>query len=142
MIKFDQELVRASEIISLFLRINMNAQRNLPIRSSEMGVLILLVRSAQPKTPLQISEFFMISKPATTAIINSLLGDGFLTKEASTTDRRSFYLTPTEKARQLVEETFEIYHKNLAALMSGMGQENFREMIKLLESANQFLSKQ
>ena len=43
-------MMNAMEQVSLFCRLNMNTRRNLPIRSSEMGMLIYLVKADGEKT--------------------------------------------------------------------------------------------
>ena len=133
------KLIRSAEVISLFCRININTRRDLPVRSSEMGMLIYLVKSESAATPIKIAEFFKVTKPMITSMINSLGKKGYLIKMPSNTDKRSFALKPTEKAVQLVEQTYVEYYKNLNMLIDGMGMENYEALVKLLEMANSVL---
>lgn len=57
-----QEYIKGAEVVSLFCRINMNAKRSLPIRASEMGLLILIVKSAEPQSPVQIQAVCLVTQ--------------------------------------------------------------------------------
>lgn len=50
-----KEVIRAAEQIALFCRININMKKELPIRSSEMGILIYLVKGEGEKIPIGIA---------------------------------------------------------------------------------------
>lgn len=133
------KFVKGAEVISLFCRTNMNTKRELPIRAGEMGLLIFLVKSKVPITPLEAAHFFQISKPMVTAMTRSLENKGFLTKIPSPTDGRSFTLSPTPKAKGIVEDTYEEYHKNIELLQQKMGDGEFENLISLLDKANAIL---
>ena len=77
------ELIKGGEVIALFCRININTKRELPIRSSEMGLLIFIVKEEGEHTPLEISEFFKVTKPMVTAMVNSLVKKEYITKVKS-----------------------------------------------------------
>lgn len=133
------QYARGAEVISLFCRTNMNTKRELPIRASEMGLLIFLVKREAPPTPLEVAHFFQISKPMVTAMIRALENKGFLLKIPSQIDGRSFALSPTQKAKLIVEETYEEYHKNIELLHREMGDGEFEALIGLLDKANAIL---
>jgi DNA-binding MarR family transcriptional regulator len=131
--------VKGAEVISLFCRINVNTRRDISVRSSEMGMLIYLVKSGLDATPVKIAEFFKVTKPMVTSMANSLSKKGYIIKEPSKTDKRSVTLKPTEKAIQLVEQTYAEYYKNMNLLIEGMGIEKFETLVNLLEMANTIL---
>ena len=133
------ELIKGAEVISLFCRININTKKELPIRSSEMGLLIFLVKEQCEHTPLMISEFFKVTKPMVTAMVNSLTKKEYIIKIPSHIDKRSFILKPTEKAKLLVEETFDEYYKNMQALKERLGSKKFKNLTELLDEANKIL---
>lgn len=135
-----QEYVRGAEAVSLFCRIHINTKRDLPIRASEMGMLILIVKSAEPQSPVQIAEFFKVTKPMITTMVNALVQKGYLIKKPSSTDRRSFTLQPAEQAVRLVEETYSEYFKTMNMLKQRMGCEKYNHLIELIELANDVLS--
>lgn len=133
------ELIKGAEIISLFCRININTKRELPIRSSEMGLMIFLIKEQGVHTPLQIAEFFKVTKPMVTAMVISLTKKEYITKVPSTVDKRSFSLRPTEKAIALVNGTLDEYHKNMQVLQSRLGDHEYSKLLELLARANDIL---
>lgn len=132
-------LIRASEQISLFCRMNVNTRRELPIRSSEMGMLIYLVKTEEEKTPNGVARFFRFTKSMATNMVTSLSANGYIVKKQSETDKRSFLLIPTDKAIQLVEDTYEEYFKMMSVLKTRMGEKKFSDFLVLLETANNIL---
>lgn len=133
------DLIRASELVSLFCRMNTNTKRELPIRSSEMGMLIYLVKTEEEKTPIGVARFFRFTKSMATNMVTSLSSNGYIEKKQSETDKRSFLLIPTDKAIQLVEDTYEEYFKMMSVLKNKMGEEKFNKLLVLLETANDIL---
>lgn len=129
-------MIRISEQIALFCRLNIIAKRKLPIRSSEMGMLIYLVKTEGNKTPNAAAKFFNITKAMATNMVTSLLNNGYIIKKQSEKDKRSFILIPTDKAIRLVNDTYSDYFKTISILESKMGENKFNELIQLLETAN------
>lgn len=117
----------------------MNSKSDIPIRPSEMGVLVYAGKQYGPVTPLMISRFFRIAKPSVTSMVNSLVKNGYLKKVSSETDRRSYSLKVTEKGSELIESTFSEYVKSMELLKFGMGDEKFNEFIELIQIANVIL---
>lgn len=131
--------ITASEQISLFCRINNTIKHDLPIRSSEMGMLIYLVKVKGDKTPNAVANFFKFTKSMATNMVSSLLAKGYITKKQSNLDKRSFLLIPTAKAITLVDETYDNYFKMMSILNTRMGNQKFDELISLLKMANAIL---
>jgi DNA-binding MarR family transcriptional regulator len=131
--------LKSAEAISLFCRINLHTRRELPVRASEMGLLIFLVQKAKDPTPLEVARFFRVSKPMVTAMVRPLESKGYLEKIPSPVDRRSFALRPTPKAIGMVEETYREYIEKMESLRSAMGSEEFDRFIGLIERANSIL---
>lgn len=129
----------AAEEISLFCRINIYTKKDLPIRSSEMGMLIYLVKQDSPKTPMDVANFFKFTKSMATNMTSSLLKKGYLIKEKSLSDKRYSVLIPTEKAINLVNSTFQEYIKNISTLQEKLGIEDFDKLIYLINKANNIL---
>ncbi len=130
---------QAAETVSLFCRLKNSTKYDLPIRSSEMGLLILLQNSEAPVTPLMAAEFFKVKKPMIAAMITSLGSKGYLYKTASLDDKRSFTINLTKKGIDLVNETKDEYFKSLELLSSQMGENDFNTMISMLDKANKIL---
>ena len=137
---FDQRLEDA-DVVSRFCRYQLVTKRNLPIRSSEMGLLIFVSKQKYPMTPLDISEFFHIAKPTVSEMITHLTSTGYLIKAPSLVDRRSYSVEITPKGHELVETALTDYLKSMEFLKSGLQEQEYNELISLLRKANMLLEK-
>lgn len=135
----EQDLIQSMDTIGMFCRLRVNMKPNIPIRPSEMGVLIFAQKQNAEVTPRMISQFLRISKPSVTSLVNSLVNQGYLSKKPSKIDQRSYVLTMTKSGNQLVESTFEEYYKSIALLKENMGEHEFRTFIELMQKANSIL---
>ncbi len=134
--------IEAAETVSLFCRLNQRVKKELPIRSSEMGLLILLITSKERLSSVEAAQFFRVSKPVITAMVKTLTAKGYLRKESQSHDRRSFLLIPEQKAVDLVTETYGDYLYTMTILQESMGEEAFEDMIRLLAQANAVIQKE
>ncbi len=134
-----EELNKGAETVSMFCRLNINMKKDLPIRSSDMGLLILICKNDKPITPVIAADFFKVKKPMITSMVSNLLKQGYIEKKPSLDDKRSFTLEPTEKAKELVEVTYSEYIKTMELLRNKLGVNDFRRLIKLLEQCNYVL---
>lgn len=130
---------QGAEAISMFCRLNINAKRNLPVRPGEMGLLILIVKNENQITPVMAADFFKVSKPMIATMIKSLLKQGYIKKIPSKEDKRSFIISPEEKAVELVNNTYEEYIRLIELLLKGMGEKKYIKFINLIEEANEIL---
>ena len=132
--------IDAAETVSLFCRLNLNGKKELPVRSSEMGLLILLVTSKEKITPKAAADFFW-SQQTDGCFYgkNSLTLGGYIRKEAIEQDKRKYILIPEAKAVSLVEATRSEYVHTMTLLENGMGKQEFSELMRLLEKANAVL---
>lgn len=134
-----ENICQAAEEISLFCRLYMNIKKEIPIRSSEMGLLIYLVKSDNPKTPIEASKYFKVTKAMITNMVTALAKNGYVVKEKSDEDKRSCIICPTNKAVVLVNETYDEYFGILSKLQSGLSKEEFDRFIETLKKANKIL---
>jgi len=134
-----EELIKGAEAVSMFCRLNINTKKDLPVRSSEMGLLILICKSENFVTPVMAADFFNVKKPMIATMVSSLLNHGYIEKVPSSVDKRSFFINLTEKARQLVDNTFTEYFKTMELLRQKLGAKDFVNLITLLEKANTVL---
>ena len=104
-----------------------------------MGLLICIVKEEGEHTPLRVAEYFKVTKPMVTAMVNSLEKKEYITKMKSMVDKRSFILKPTEKAVSIVNETFKEYYKNIQTLQTYLGNHEYSKLIELLSIANTIL---
>lgn len=111
----------------------MELKKELPIRPSEMAVLNIITQRDGKYTPLMIAELLGVSKPMITAHIQVLLQKGYIFKETSTDDKRSFYVLPTEKAIELTD-SYKIKQADyLKAIEESLGEADFNELVRMLD---------
>jgi len=132
-------IMTATEEVAMFCRLQMNIKKDLPVRSSEMGVLIYTAKQTEDVTPLMISQFFQITKPSVTSMVNSLIKQDYLMKTPSSTDGRSYTVSITTKGRKLVETTYDEYFSAMALLEEKMGEVDFKLFVQLILRANEIL---
>ncbi len=135
-----EHISRSADIVGLFCRLQMNTKKDMPVRSSEMGVLIYTEKQEGLVTPLMVSDFFRVSKPSVTAMINSLVRQGYLRKTSSATDGRSYTISLTALGAELVKSTSAEYFRNLEQLEAQMGSVDFGRFIELMQQATEILS--
>jgi DNA-binding MarR family transcriptional regulator len=137
-----EDIIACEDAISRFCRLQMNIKREMPIRASEMGVLIYVGKNDKQATPVMISNFFGIAKPSVTDMVNSLVKKDYLIKIPSEVDKRSYTLEVTSKGYELLETTHKEYFRGIEILEEQMGCEDFKLFIQLLQKANDIFSKE
>ena len=128
------KLMGANVVFSKFSRDFTELKNYLPIRPSEMGLLNIVVRHKENLTPLALAEIMAVSKPMIAAHIQALEKKGYIFKEQSSEDKRSFFVRPTDKARELCAEYEARQTERMAALESEMGDELW-ELVRLTRRA-------
>ena len=132
--------LNANIILSKFCVSFAKLKKDLPIRPSEMGVLNIIVQRDGLFTPLMIAELLEVSKPMITAhIFPCWRKKGYIYKEYSKQDGRSFYVKPTEKAVELVRMTGEKMDGYFRQIEAELGGESFSELLKTLEHTTEIL---
>lgn len=131
--------IDANIVFSKFARDYMELKKDLPIRPSELAVLNIITRMEGKFTPLMIKELLGVSKPMITAHINVLEKKGYIRKDFALSDKRSFYVIPTDKAKTLVNETEKKTTAKLKDIETVLGEEKFAELVELLEKTQKLL---
>lgn len=131
--------LQANIVFSKFSRDYMGLKKDYPIRPSELAVLNIITRREGKFTPLMIKELLEVSKPMITAYINILEKKGYVYKDFALSDKRSFYVMPTEKARSLVEETERKTTDTLKEIENELGEEGFSTLVTLLKKTQMTL---
>ena len=129
----------ANAVLSIFGKSYAELKKDLPIRPSEMGVLIIITETPGPHTPIMLAEALKVSKPMITAHLTSLINKGYITKQPSPEDKRAYYILPTEKAYALVQDAKEDLYWHLEQLENGLGEERFDLLVKLAGEATDIL---
>lgn len=134
-----EKYLKANIVLSKFSRDYMALKKDLPIRPSEMGVLNIITKRDGLFTPVMIAELLEVTKPMVANHISVLEEKGYITKEYSENDKRSFYIIPTDKAKKLVEETEAKLNEKLINLEKKIGSKRFDELISTLEEVKLYL---
>ena len=132
----------ANAVLSVFSKRYMELKKGLPIRPSEMGVLNIITQTPGPHTSVMLAELLGVSKPMITAHITSLAEKGYVVKEQSKEDKRVYYIFPTDKALELVENARQDMDRHLTRLTEVLGQEDFDALIRLAKKAGEVLREQ
>lgn len=127
--------MNANIVFSKFSRDYMELKKELPIRPSEMAVLNIITQREGKYTPLMIAELLGVSKSMIAAHLRELLKKGYISKEPSEEDGRSFYVVPTEKAFELTEQFNTKQADCLKAVETALGEGGFDELVRLLNTA-------
>ncbi len=129
----------ANVVFSKFSRDFNDLKNYLPIRPSEMGLLNIITRRKRDLTPLALAEIMAVSKPMIAAHISSLEKKGYIYKEASSEDKRSFFVRPTEKAEALCKEYEERQTERMRQLEGILGESDFYELVRLVDKAQRII---
>lgn len=124
--------MNANIAFSKFSRDYMALKKDLPIRPSEMAVINIVTKREGEFTPLAIAELLGVSKPMIAAHLQSLLKKGYVYKEAAPSDKRSFYVRPTEAGKALADEFEARQTEYLKTIEARLGEAGFTELIRLL----------
>ena len=127
--------MNANIVFSKFSRNYMELKKDLPIRPSEMAVLNIITQREGKFTPLMIADLLGVSKPMIAAHIRVLLKKGYILKERSEDDGRSFYVLPTDKAVALTDKFNAKQTEYLKNLESSLGEAEFNKLVLLLDKA-------
>lgn len=125
--------------VALFCRLNANRKTSVPIRFSELGILIYIANAEEPVCNVTISDFFGVSKPTVSSTVKSLIQNGFVECIPSSVDRRSYSLKATDLGMKVADYAKTEYTHDIEALSNSMGEESFEQFISLIQKANKIL---
>ena len=129
----------ANVVFSKFSRDFTDMKNYLPIRPSEMALLNIVTRRQRDLTPMALAEIMAVSKPMIAAHIQALEKKGYIFKEQSSEDKRSFFVRPTEKAVALCAEYEARQTEQMKAIESQLGEAEFDELVELLKKAQKII---
>lgn len=104
--------------------------------SRELDILYRIIFSDKAPTPLELSELTGQSKSAVSRIIDNLVTKGFISKQYSAEDKRSYTLNITDKGNQELEKTIRYYLEPIYELRRVIGNERFESLITQIKEAN------
>jgi DNA-binding MarR family transcriptional regulator len=100
---------------------------------SQYNVLRILRGEGKPMPCLDVAERMIQVAPAITRVINQLQEMKLARKTQSADDRRIFMVEPTARALRLLETLDQPVLDLHAALLSGIGQEDMRILMRILD---------
>jgi DNA-binding MarR family transcriptional regulator len=131
--------MKANIVFSKFARDFNELKRYLPIRPSEMTLLNIVTRGNRDLTPLALAEIMAVSKPMIAALIQSLEKKEYIYKEPSLDDKRSFFVRPTDKAKELCIKYEEKQTERLIEIEEKLGEEDFAQLVELMDKAQRII---
>lgn len=121
--------------MNTFCRNFINRKIEIPIRSSDMGLLIYISQNIQV-TPTDAKNYFAVSKPMIASMVKRLLQGEYIYKKSNLNDSRSSFILLTDKGNDLVEKSFYSYTRFMKELKDIMGTIEYNKLMDSLEAAN------
>ncbi len=121
----------------LFSRTMLSHKSKTALTTGEIGILSLLYLH-QPLTPVQLSKQTGMKIESISRILKPLLLKGYLTKQKSCEDERSYLFSLTEDGCNLLRNDYKQLLLPLYELKEKMG-DDFDRMVCLIGTANQYL---
>lgn len=108
------------------------------ISEGKFTVLMLLYRQSDYQlSPISLSQKAEVTKGTMTGLIAGLENQGFIEKIPNSCDQRSYLVRLSPKGLCMLEEILPIHYTLIAKLMSGLENDQLKELTSLLN----FLSK-
>ena len=112
------------------------------IKHHDMMFLTAIARMEEIQNGLvkmnDISAFFKISPPATSQTIRKFENLGYVERVQLENDRRSVYIRLTQKVKQEMQDAEEQLNENLMKLITFIGEDDAKELIRIMRKASQF----
>jgi DNA-binding MarR family transcriptional regulator len=106
------------------------------ISGPQYGVLRILQRRG-PSTMTELSEELLVTAGNVTGLVDRLVRDGLVERQAGRSDRRVVRTRLTDAGRALVEEAAATHHRFLSRLLDGSSEADKKRLLELLEQLHQ-----
>lgn len=133
------DMMETMQEIRLFAGLHIRGKREGATSPQEIDLLSRIYLSESPLKPLDISGLMGLSKSAVSRLIDSLEGNGFLAREYSQRDKRSYCLHITEQGRQELQQAIRHYLEPVYKLRRTLGEERFHSLLSQIKEANHLL---
>ena len=131
------DMMEMMQDIRLFSSLHIRHSKKEGITTAqEMDLLSRIVFAKVPLTPHELTSQMGLCKSAVSRLIEHLEKKGFLMKQKSEQDRRSYVLLITEKGNQELDQTYRYYLEPVYHLKRAMGEEDFALLGKQIKLAN------
>ena len=90
---------------------------------------------AEKKNPLmrEVADYFCITPPSATSLINPLVKSGTLKRVYDKNDRRIVHLSITSKGREKLERGFDEINDNMKKILAQLNMNEQKNLISILE---------
>ena len=109
--------------------------------AQEVDVLFRVALSGGMMTPGQLAADMGISKTMISRLLDSLEKKTLIHKEKTMNDRRSYGVRVTEAGKEEVDRMYYYYLDPLYTLRKQMTEEDFEQLFRLIDEANDILNK-
>ena len=82
--------------------------------------------------PSKISKMIRVSSARVAATLNSLERKGLITRRIDTSDRRRILVELTPNGKEEAEEYFQMIVENVAKMLSGLGEHDATEYVRII----------
>lgn len=123
---------------TIFPALNRNLRDNAGIGLAKLDVLAQLARHPDGISMSNLSTALKVTNGNVSGLINRLIKDGLVSKEMSSTDRRSFKAKLTEKGLETFQTAMKFHAETLAELMHDISLE---ELVQTTEPLRQVSDK-
>lgn len=117
---------------TIFPELNRSLRDNAGIGLAKLDVLAQLARHPDGISMSDLSTALKVTNGNTSGLVNRLIKDGFVSKDMSPTDRRSFTAKLTEQGMECFETAMTYHQATLADLMHDIRVEELSELIEPL----------
>ena len=93
---------------------------------------LMVYKPDEPTRQIDLEEFFLMSNPTVTGILNNLEKKGLIERRPNPEDKRSKLIVPTEKALGFTREFYDLSDKFDKELIAKLTDEEREEMRRLL----------
>ncbi len=101
----------------------------------ESPVLAYICRSDEPLSPSELAKRLGYSRSRMSRILDSLVAKGFIVREHDENDGRRFIVRATQEGRAHSSESRAEGVGNLADSLAVLGEDDTRDLIRVLEKA-------
>lgn len=134
------DMMEIMQDIRLFSSLHIRHSKKEGITTAqEMDLLSRIVFAKTPLTPHELTSQMGLCKSAVSRLVEHLEKKGFLVKQKSEQDKRSYVLLITEKGNQELDQTYRYYLEPVYHLKKVMGEADFALLRKQIKLANQLL---
>ncbi len=124
---------------TIFPELNKSLRDNAGVGLAKFDVLAQLVRHPDGITMSDLSTALKVTNGNVSGLVNRLVKDGLVSKEMSSTDRRSFSAKLTDKGMGTFQKAMTFHQATLANLMADVEKEALIEATEPLRTLSEKL---